>query len=190
MHKPTEQWGGLSFYVIDENDISPELDKEIRNSLVISFPDDREYFSRQSWWHCHPVFRIFAQRDTGQIVAHIAIIDRTILAGPAESHIRVAGIQSVFVLPKYQGLGISDKAMSIAIDQTKERAFDACLLFCHPRLESIYGRMGWTKINQPVYMLDEKENKIPISEKSITMFHPLKVSELPTSQINLAGADW
>ena len=45
----------LEFQIIDESDITDPTDRAIRESLMISFPNesDREHFSRQRWWHSH-----------------------------------------------------------------------------------------------------------------------------------------
>jgi len=180
----------ISFSVINEQDISAALDQAIREGLVACFPADREYFQRQSWWHCVPVFRVLGINDKGSIVAHTAVVERTIAIGPNLAKMRVAGIQSFCVLPDYRGTGLSDKVMSIAMDEADKRGFDAGLLFCISQLEKVYDRMGWTKIYVAVYMADEKKNKMLIPTKNITMFYPLNKSELPTGDIDLAGTDW
>jgi len=180
----------ISFSVINEQDISEALDQAIREGLVACFPADREYFQRQSWWHCVPVYRVLGMNDKGLIVAHTAVVERTITVGPNLAKMRVAGIQSFCVLPDYRGTGLSDKVMSITMDEANRRGFEAGLLFCINQLEKVYDRMGWTKINVAVYMADEKKNKMLIPTKNITMFYPLKKRQLPTGDIDLAGTDW
>jgi hypothetical protein len=88
----------ISFCVINEEDISPELDRAIRETLVVCFPADREYFQRQSWWHCAPVYRVLGKDDKGSITAHAAVVERAVIVGPNLSKVRVAGIQSCCVL--------------------------------------------------------------------------------------------
>ena len=89
--------------VIEEQDISPELDRAIRETLVICFPADREYFGRQSWWHCVPIYRVLGRDDEGSVVAHAAVVERTVIVGPDLSKkLRVAGIQSCCVLQDYR----------------------------------------------------------------------------------------
>ena len=180
----------ISFSVINEQDISEALDQALREGLVVCFPADREYFQRQSWWHCVPVFRVLGRNDKGSIVAHTAVVERTIIVGPNLAKVRVAGIQSLYVLPDYRNTGLSDKVMSIAMDEANKRGFDAGLLFCTNQLEKVYRRMGWTKIDIAVYMADKKKNKTLIPAKNITMFYPLKKKKLPTGDIDLAGTDW
>lgn len=180
----------ISFSVINEQDISAAMDQAIREGLVACFPADREYYQHQSWWHCVPAFRVLGTNDKGSVVAHTAVVERTITIGPNLAKMRIAGIQSFCVLPDYRGTGLSDKVMSIAMDEANSRGFEAGLLFCLGQLEKVYRRMGWTKIDVAAYMTDEKKNKISILTKNITMFYPLNKRELPTGDIDLAGTDW
>ena len=178
------------FYIINEENISPDVDKAIRETLVVCFPSDREYFQRYSWWHCVPVFRILGRDDRDSIVAHTAVVERSVTVGRNLSKVRVAGVQSFCVLPDYRGTGLSDRMMSITMEQANKRGFDAGLLFCLNRMETVYARMGWHKLDSEVYMCDNKEGKMPIPAKNITMFYPLGIRQFPPGDIDLGGTDW
>jgi predicted acetyltransferase len=186
---PTKH-NNISFRVIHEEDISPELDRAIREMLVVCFPADREYFQRQSWWHCVPVYRVLGRDDKGSITAHVAVVERAVTVGPNLSKVRVAGIQSCCVLPGYRGTGLSDKMMSVAMAEANRRGFDAGLLFCLDQLETVYGRMGFEQLDAAVYVADDKEGKTLIPAKNITMFCPLKAKQFPAGDIDLVGPDW
>ncbi len=69
------------FCVIDEEDISGDLDKALRKSLVVCFPADREYFHRQSWWRCVPVYRVIGKDDKDSITAQVAVVERSVTVG-------------------------------------------------------------------------------------------------------------
>jgi len=99
-------------------------------------------------------------------------------------------MQSFCVLPDYRGTGLSDRMMSIAMEQANKRGFDAGLLFCLDELETVYGRMGWHKLDSHVFMLDEKEGKLLIPAKNVVMFYPLAKRQFPPGDIDLAGTDW
>ena len=178
------------FCVINEENISPDMDKAIRETLVVCFPSDREHFQRHSWWHCVPVFRVLGRDDRDSIVAHTAVVERSVTVGRNLSKVRVAGIQSFCVLPDYRGTGLSDRMMSITMEQANRRGFDTGLLFCLDRMETVYARMGWHKLDSEVYMRDDKEGKMPIPGKNITMFYPLGIRRFPPGDIDLAGTDW
>jgi hypothetical protein len=180
----------ISFFVINERDITPQLDKAIREVLVVCFPADREYFQRQSFWHSPAVYRVIGKNNKDSIVAHTAIIEREVIVGPGLLKLRVAGIQSFCVLQKYRSMGLSNRMMSAAMDEGSRRSFDAGLLFCREKLEKVYGGMGWRKLNAAVYMTDDKNGRISIPSKNITMFYPLNTRQLPAGDIDLAGPDW
>ncbi|MHC4106028.1 MAG: GNAT family N-acetyltransferase, partial [Planctomycetota bacterium] len=179
-----------SLFVIKEQDITPQLDKSIREMLVACFPADREYFQRQSFWHSPAVYRVIGKNDKGSIVAHTAIVERVVNVGPGSLKVRVAGIQGFCVLQDYRRTGLSNKMMSAAMAEGSRRSLDAGLLFCREQLEKVYGGMGWKKLDAAVYMTDDKNSKTLIPSRNITMFYPLNVKQLPAGDIDLAGTDW
>jgi GNAT superfamily N-acetyltransferase len=180
----------ISLFVINEEDISSQLDKAIREMLVVCFPAVREYYQRQSFWHSPAVYRVIGKNDKGSIVAHTAIVEREVIIGLSLSKVRVAGIQSFCVLQDYRSMGFSNRMMSAAMDEGNRRGFDAGLLFCRERLEKVYGGMGWRKLDADVYMTDDKNGKTLIPSRNITMFYPLNARQLPAGDIDLAGNDW
>lgn len=188
----------VSLSIINEQDICSELDKAIRKTLVVCFPADCEYYQRRSWWHCIPIYRVVGQDSKGSIVAHAAVVERRVIvrrkASPSGGanliEVRVAGIQSFCILPDYRGTGLSDQMMSAAMDEANRRTFDAGLLFCVNQLQTVYGRMGWAKLDTAVYMTDDREGKTLIPAKNIAMFYPLRTKQFPIGDIDLAGTDW
>jgi GNAT superfamily N-acetyltransferase len=186
-----EDWGyDANLTVIDEKDISEELDIAIREGLVECFRPDAEYFSRQSWWHSRPAWRVLAVGDGGKVIGHIAVVARTVSVGPGRVPVSSAGIQSVFVRPEYRGKGLSDQIMAQAMAEAERRQLDAGLLFCVPEYEPVYQRMGWVKIDANVLMRNEEGKAVPIPGKNITMVFPLNNKEFPIGKIDLEGPDW
>ena len=147
---PTETGAGhrdIQFSVIHEQDIPPHLDKAIRDLLVECFPADREYYGRQSWWHYVPIYRVLGRDIAGSIVAHAAVVERTVNVGDDFSKIRVAGVQGFCVSQDHRGTGLSDRMMLRAMEEAGRYLFDAGLLFCIDSVEAVYGRMAgasWT----------------------------------------------
>ena len=180
----------INFSLVSEQDIPPDLDKAIRDILVACFPADRQYYERQSWWHSAAIYRVLGRGHRGSIVAHAGVVERTVDVGRELSKVRVAGVQGFCVSQDYRGAGLSERMMLVAMTEADERGFDAGLLFCIDAIETVYGRMGWQRIDSDVYMLDETEAKTAIASKNITMFYPLGKSEFPPGDIDLAGADW
>lgn len=186
---PTKR-NDISLFVIKEQDITHKLDRSIREVLVVCFPADREYFQKQSFWHSPAVYRVIGKNDKGSIVAHTAIVERTLIVGPNFEKVRVAGIQGFCVLKEYRSMGLSNKMMSVAMDEGGRRSLDAGLLFCRKQLEKVYGGMGWRKLDAAVYMTDNKKGKTLIPSRNIAMFYPLNIKQMPAGDIDLAGADW
>jgi GNAT superfamily N-acetyltransferase len=180
----------VSFSIVNEEDISPQLDEAIREMLVVCFPADRQYFQRQRWWHCVPIYRALGRNDEGSIGAHTAVVERIVIVGPALSKVRVVGIQSFCVLQDYRHTGLSNKMMSVAMEEAGRRGFDAGLLFCQKPLEKVYGQMGWSRLDAAVYMADDEKGQTLIPARNITMFYPLKAKQFPAGDIDLAGTDW
>jgi len=180
----------ISLFVLNEQDISPELDRAIRELLLVCFPADREYYQSKSWWHCVPIYRVLGRNNKDTIVAHTAVVGRTITVGPDLSKVRVVGIQSFCVVRDYRSTGLSNKMMSVALEEGRKRNFDAGLLFCRRPLEKLYNGMGWSRLDTDVYMTDDKKSKTLIPIRNITMFYPLNIMQLPAGDIDLAGTDW
>lgn len=178
----------ISLFVINEEDISSQLDKAIREMLVVCFPADREYFQQQSFWHSPAVYRVLGKNDKGSIVSHTALVERNIIIGPAFKKMRIVGIQSFCVLPDYRGTGLSNKMMSVVLEEGSRRGFDAGLLFCREQFLKVYGNMGWSKLDAAVYTNSDKKGKALMS--GFTMFYPLRAKQLPPGDIDLAGTDW
>jgi GNAT superfamily N-acetyltransferase len=178
----------ISLFVIDEKYISSQLDKAIREMLVMCFPNDIEHFRRLSWWRSTAVYRVLGKNDKDSIVAHTALVERTVTVGPALLKMRVLGIQSFCVLPDYRGTGLSNNMMSVVIDEGGKRGFDAGLLFCRENLVKVYADMGWKKIDAAVYTTNNTKGKTVMP--GFTMFYPLRIKQLPPGDIDLNGPDW
>ena len=113
--KDVFQKDDFAYSVIDEAEISQELDRSIRHALAECFPADKEVFSRCSWWYSRPSWRILAHTSKNELIGHVAIVERDVAVGPQRSVVRIAGIQSVFVRPAQRGKGISDLLLMIAM---------------------------------------------------------------------------
>jgi hypothetical protein len=174
--------------IVDEREMTPELDARIRDGLCICFPKDRSTFChRRSWHGSSPAFCAILD-DAGGLVAHAGVVDRTIRIG--DSPARAAGIMNVFVLPSHRGLRLSDIVTSAAMAEAARRGFDLGLLFCTRPLATIYARTGWIALDNPVIRI-EAGAEFPLPEGNISMFLPLRRQTISTGQIiHLCGNDW
>ena len=180
----------LTLRVVQEADISADLDAAIRSCLVECFPDDKAAFAQQRWWHTRPAWTVVADAPNDVIAAHLAMIERTVIVGPGGEPVDVAGVQSFAVRPAWRATSLSRRIMETAIDEAARRGRDCGLLFCLPRLERLYTRMGWHKIDAAATMRDQQNRPEPIPGKNITMVYPLTVETFPPGDVDLAGADW
>ena len=174
--------------IVPEEDVTPELDAAICDTLNVSFPDNQIVFEQGRQWHgTGPAYSIVIERD-GCIAGHIGVADRTIRVG--DRRMRVAGIMNVCVRPEYRKQGLSDRMMAVALDEAKRRAFDAGMLFCVPYLEKVYARTGWHTSHEPVARIDEHGNETGLPAENITMVIPIVLEAFPNGPIHLQGNDW
>lgn len=180
----------LYFRILDEADITDEIDRSIRASLVECYPKNREHFSRMRWWHSHQSWTVMAVESGGEVAAGLSIVERCIQVGEKGLSLNIAGVGNVFALPRWRKKGVIDQIMILALKEARKRGLEAGLLFCIPPLEKVYRRMGWKKINTTVTMHDESGFDIPVPEKNIIMVVPITIETFPDGEIHLMGRDW
>ena len=179
----------ITFVVVEEQAISPDLDRGIRETLVECFPHNTDHYSRTRDWHCSPAWVVAANGPDGTVAAHCAMVEREVLVGGTQ-RVTVAGVQGFSVRPAWRKTGLSDRIMAIALAEARHRGIQAGLLFCLPSLERIYGRMGWRSAPFSVTMTDENGNPAPLPDKNIAMVIPLTIDVFPSGDIDLRGTDW
>jgi len=174
--------------IISENEINESLQSTLKKSLCICFPKDIEVFSKVTYWRSIPSYRVIWEKD-GNIISHIAVVDRSIAV--AGEQIRVAGIQSVFVLPEYRGEDRCKEMFDLLIEEACQRKFDYSVLFCDPGLEKVYQQFGYKKLNDmQIIFTDEHGSEQELGSREIVMWCPVCGSEFPTGNISLNGDKW
>jgi predicted N-acetyltransferase YhbS len=174
--------------IIDESQVTPELDAEIRQALCVCFPADAEVFSQTRQWHgSGPAYSALIC-DGGRVIAHVGVVDRVVAFGDVKA--RAAGIQNVFVRPEFRGQGLSDAVMRAAQSEAVRRGFDCGLLFCIPKLEAVYARTGWQTISNAVLRTDDDGVEKPLPGRNVAMLLPIRLVSPPPSVIHLMGNDW
>ena len=179
---------GLS--VILERDVSAALDTELIESLVECYPDAAWYFCKRSWWYSRPAWRVIAREKDGSVVGHFSVVLRDVLVGDKKTPVSVAGVQGVLVRQVHRGTGLSDRLMAKIMEEAGHQNLDAGLLFCVPKLEALYGRMGWHKIDAKVSLIGESGEREPLADKDVAMVYPLKLKKFPPGNIDLNGMVW
>ena len=173
---------------VDEKQMPSELDLRIRQELCAAFPVDAAHFEQTRSWHgSFPAFSVVAVTDEA-IAAHVGVVDRTVEA--AGQRVRIAGIQNVFVAQPFRGQGLSDVVMRAAMEEAGRRGFDGGLLFCLPKIQQVYARVGWQNLGERSVLRIDLGRELPIPDKNIAMYFPLQVPAFPTGVIRLNGNDW
>jgi Predicted acetyltransferase len=174
--------------VVYENVFPGALDEAVRRNLCIYHPDGAETFRHSRSWHgSFPLFSIVAEKD-GDAVGYAGLVERTILVGG--SPYRIVGVQNVYVATLERGTGLSDKIMTLAMEEAAKAEFDFGLLFCIPKLEPIYGRTGWIRVDNAPVIRREEGGEFPLPGVNIAMFYPLLTTCMPDGPIDLNGNDW
>ncbi len=174
--------------VIDEDHITPEMDAALRQLLCECFPTDRAAFSaRRAWNDVWPAFTVLA-RQGGKVVGQVGIVQRQITCDGGA--VRVAGIQSLAVASACRRSGLSQELMTVGMDEARRRGIRHGLLFCVPKLEGFYGRLGWRRTDRVVTMRDAAGQSAPLTAKNICMELALDGDPLPPGEIDLQGRDW
>jgi GNAT superfamily N-acetyltransferase len=178
----------MKLSVVDETAMPPALDAKIRGGLCTCFPRDVAVFRHTRPWHDSPPQYSVLAVEGDEIIAHAGVVGRTITVGDVS--LRVAGIQNVYVLPSHRGQGLSGRVLAEAMAEAARRQFDCGLLFCEPALERIYAGGGWHDLGPRQAVRIEAGREMPLPEKNITMFFPLRLAQFPDGLIHLRGNDW
>jgi GNAT superfamily N-acetyltransferase len=178
----------MQLSLIDEADVSPALDAEIRAALCVCFPADVEIYRHTRAWHGAVAAYTYTLRDGQRLVAHASAVDRTITVGGRP--VRVAGVENVFVVPDCRGQRLSRHVLLPAMEEAARRGFDCGLLFCLPILAKVYAECGWQLLEPRAIVRVEDGAELPLPAKNIAMFHPLRVTQFPDGPVHLGGNDW
>ena len=176
--------------IVDEDQITPELDLAFRETLVACFHENADYFAKQRGWHgSMPLYSVYMEDESRKVIAHMSVVDRVVLVGSAQ--VRVAGAQNVAVLPQCRGMGMSARIMNEAMAEAFRRAFDCGLLFCSAALTKLYESCGWLLLeDRQIIRVDKNGIEMPLPEGNVSMWHRLLEKTFPDGDIHLQGNDW
>lgn len=125
------------------SDLQPvELD-EIRRLCIAAFAGD---FADDDWRHTlggHHTIAVVG----GRIVAHAAVVERTLLAGPTP--LRTGYVEAVATAPGHQRTGLGTAVMG-AVGQVIRRGFELGALSTPE--PAFYRRLGWATWLGPTYV--------------------------------------
>jgi len=173
--------------LVEEGDVTPDLDARIRELLCGSFPANAGVYSETRRWHgSAPAYSLYHE-EGGRILAHVGMVVRDVRWGGRS--VRVAGIQNLSVHPSLRGEKLGHALVRAGMAEAARRGIPFGLLFCVPGLEAYYGAVGWARLDGPVTMVYEGQTT-PIPAKNIAMAVTLGDEPLPPGAIHLEGPDW
>jgi predicted GNAT family N-acyltransferase len=175
--------------VLNESDISAEIDEDIRQILIKSFAHRTKEFGKRRWLNGNvPDFTAIAHCH-GKVVAHAAAIDRIITAD--DKSVRTCGIANVCVAENHRGKGVVDIILKAVSDEATRRRYDIGLLFCQDHVKNIYMRNGWVDMPNVSVEYIENGRHVCMGLDRHKMFCWLEISGLgKTGRIDLNGTRW
>ena len=178
----------MQLRIIKEAEIDVKLDAAIKKCLCICFPKDKIEFSQSRYWHgSAPAYSVLIE-EGNNIIAHTGVVDRTIKI--EDQQYRVAGIQSLFVVPEHRGKGLSDRILKAVIQEAQHEGYDYGLLFTTKEITNVFERNGWLQITKQKFVRIEDDMEIFLPKETIKMYYPLKYKTFPKRIVNLQGNDW
>ncbi|MCL2005342.1 MAG: GNAT family N-acetyltransferase [Planctomycetaceae bacterium] len=149
--------------IVDENDLQPDDDLQIRELLCLCFPDWAEIFQHRRLWHNTPPVYSVIIREHGKIVGHTAVVVRMITT-TWNFRYNVASIQGVCVAPDRRRIGLSLCLLQTAMREAVRREFPFAILYCKEFLVPFYTSQGWKLADDSVVMWNTRD--LPISMRS------------------------
>jgi GNAT superfamily N-acetyltransferase len=178
----------MQLRIVKESEINHGLDAVIKKGLCTCFPKDRFEFAQNRPWHGSiPAYSLLIE-DGKNIIAHAGVVDRTIKV--ENRTYRVAGVQSLFVMPEHRGTGLSDRVLKAAMQEAKDRDFEYGLLFTTKDKINVYARNSWLQITRQKFIRIEDGTEIFLPDETVKMYYPLKDNDFPKGIVNLQGNDW
>lgn len=126
----------------------------------------------------------FGIRRQGRLVAHAGWVRVPLSAGSERWH--AAGLGGVAVAPDLRGQGLARLVVTAAMEHARDVGDLAHgLLFCLPRLTTLYGRMGWQVLDDGV-RVEQPDADDPVPMPLRAMWTPLtEGAKWPTGEARL-----
>ncbi len=170
--------------ILRESQIDASLDLKIRRFLIDLFPNWAEVFrSRRAWHDAAPVFTVLATDAQGEAVGHVAVVERT-LTTEWNCRYLVASVQGVSVSISRRKSGLSQRLLTIALEESRRLGYPFAILFCREPLVRFYESNGWKLPEDSMVMWRDRE--LPIHMQSnCPMYRVLGAEEFPEGPLDV-----
>jgi len=178
----------LPVEIIEEHDLQPDDDKQIRELLCVCFPDWAKIFQANRIWHSTPPIFSVLVRQEGRIVGHLAVVVRTITT-TWNFRYNVASIQGVCVAADKRRTGLSRRMLQAARREAARRGFLFAILYCKEFLVPFYNSQGWKLADDSVVMWNHQD--LPITMRSnCPMYCELGDVPFPEGPLDVHSPSW
>jgi predicted N-acetyltransferase YhbS len=174
--------------IVQENDIQPDEDRQIRELLCLCFPDWGNIFRDNRTWHStSPIYSVIVRQE-GQIIGHLAVVVRTITT-TWNFRYNVASIQGVCVAPDKRRAGLSRRLLQVALQEAAKRGFLFAILYCKESLVPFYSSQGWKLADDSVVMWNSRD--LPVFMRSnCPMYYELSDTLFPEGPLDVHSPSW
>jgi predicted acetyltransferase len=163
-----------------------DLSPEVKERLVFNIHTEFGHIPivNETKW-AEPGWTIINFKD-GEIATFYNIVEREILLD--NNMLKCAGINNVITPEKYRGKGLATATLT----ETESFLFedlgsDIGILLCADHLVPFYKRLGWYKVNCPVYFDQPGGRKL---WQANTMLLTRKAEKVNPGEIDLQGLPW
>ena len=188
IYRMSETKSDTPIEIVEEIDLQPDEDRQIRELLCQCFPDWAETFRHSRLWHRTPPIYSVLLRQDGQIIGHIAVVVRTITT-TWNFRYNVASIQGVSVAPDQRRAGLARQLLQAALQEAEKRGFLFAILYCKELLVPYYASQGWKLADDSVVMWNSRD--LPIfMQSNCPMYYELKDVPFPEGPLDVHSPSW
>jgi predicted acetyltransferase len=179
LHKEIDMNDGEICYLADD-DVDKNLDLELRELLFSCFKQQR--FADRRFCHEMPEHRWIVRDESGTLVAHMAVHEKTIVtsAGPME----IGGVAEVCVHESQRGHGWVKRMLKDVHIWMRDRGLLFSLLFGN---HNVYSSSGYVPVTN-VTRCKEENGDEKCKQRSGFMMCPLGDTLWPEGEIDLCGS--
>ena len=173
--------------IVEESDLRPDEDRQLRELLCLCFPDWSEISQDRRLWHNTPPICSVILRQERRIIGHVAIVVRTITT-TWNFRYNVASVQGICVAPDRRRVGLAHILLREALQEAARRGFLFAILYCKEFLVSYYVSQGWKLADDSVVMWNSCD--LPISMRSnCPMYYELSDVSFPEGPLDVHSPD-
>jgi predicted N-acetyltransferase YhbS len=173
----------VRFEYVREPDVSPELDRELRELISSCFDQPHNTFFRERRYAQEmPTHRFLLRSESGSLVGHVAVHEKRIRV--AGDELQIGGIAEVCVHRSERGRGHLRRLLAHAHEQLLERGIGYTLLLGEPAL---YVSSGYRPLDVSIRRFDPKTQSFEHGKLAVALYKSLTEKPWPAGPVDLRG---